>query len=255
MSAPVALRAPATRRRAMASHALRGALLSGALLAAQAAAAQTLYVGDRLQIGVHEAPSAASTIFVLIASGAALEVLERNEQMVRVRTEDGAEGWVDLRYLSEQAPGRTRVPALESQLAGAQAALAEAQAKVVALEQRSTAAPDPAAAAAAQTIPSDTLRELQSLAEENQRLKQQLAELEAVQRMALERQQAAPAHASDDAAAMTANALATHAPLPPGGRWEDWHLILVASVLLLAFAAGGWLVDWGIRRRHGGFRV
>lgn len=239
----------------MPSRTLRGALLIGALLAAQAAAAQTLYVDDRLQIGVHEAPSAASTISVLIASGAALEVLERNEQMVRVRTEEGVEGWVDLRYLSEQVPGRTRVLALESQLAGAQAALAEAQARVVALEQRSSAAPDTAAGAAAQTIPSDTLRELQSLAEENQRLKQQLAELEAVQRMARERQQDPPAHGSGAAAAMTVNALTSHAPRPPGGRWEDWHLILVASVLLLAFAAGGWLVDWGIRRRHGGFRV
>jgi hypothetical protein len=73
--------------------------------------------------------------------------------------------------------------------------------------------------------------------------------------MALERQQDAPVHGSGDAAAMSAVAFITHAPLPPGGRWEDWHLILVASVLLLAFAAGGWLVDWGIRRRHGGFRV
>jgi hypothetical protein len=26
-------------------------------------------------------------------------------------------------------------------------------------------------------------------------------------------------------------------------------------VLLLTFALGGWLVDWGVRRRHGGFRV
>lgn len=255
MSARAALRAPAARRCALPCHALLGALLAGALLAAHAAAAQTLYVDDRLQIGVHESPSAASTISELIASGTALEVLERNEQMVRVRTEAGAEGWVDLRYLSEQPPGRTLVQALESQLSGAQAALAEAQAKMVALEQRSTAVPDPAAAAA-QTIPSDTLRELQSLAEENQRLKQQLAELEAVQRMALERQQAAPAHGSGDAAApRTAVALASHVPLPPGGRWQDWHLILIASVLLLAFAAGGWLVDWGIRRRHGGFRV
>lgn len=240
----------------MPSHALLGALLTGALLAAQAVAAQTLYVDDRLQIGVHEAPSAASTISELIPSGTALEVLERNEQMVRVRTEGGVEGWVDLRFLSEQAPGRTRVQALESQLSGAQAELAEAQAKLVALEQRSTSAPDPATAADAPSIPSDTLRELQSLAEENQRLKQQLAELEAVQRMARERQQAAPAHGSGDTAAMrTAHALASHAPLPPGGRWEDWHLILIASVLLLAFAAGGWMVDWGVRRRHGGFRV
>lgn len=247
---------PAAPRPALRPHPAIVPILAGVLLAMQPAAAQveTLYVNDRLQIGVHEDASVASIIAELIPSGAVLEVLERNEQMARVRTESGTEGWVDTRFLSEQPPGRARVQTLEAELAGAQAALADAQARVVALEQRSSPAADSADAGSAQAIPSDTLRELQALAEENQRLKQQLAELQAVQRMAEERGQAAPDGAASGAP-RDATAPFTHAPIPPGGRWQDWHLILLASVLLLAFAAGGWLVDWGIRRRHGGFRV
>jgi hypothetical protein len=30
---------------------------------------------------------------------------------------------------------------------------------------------------------------------------------------------------------------------------------MFGSILLLAFAAGGYAVDWESRRRHGGFRI
>ena len=43
----------------------------------------------------------------------------------------------------------------------------------------------------------------------------------------------------------------------PLRRWSRpiYETTPVASILLLAFSAGGWLVDWGVRRRHGGFRI
>ena len=256
MSRPGRHVAPLAGGRPFLPLALLCGVLASMLLVAQSAAAQTLYVDDRLQIGLHEAPSVASIIKQLVASGTALEVLERNEQMTRVRTADGAQGWVDARFLVEQPPGRTRAQDLERELAGAQGALADAQARIVALEQR---APDSGASDAAsgtdaaQNIPSDALREMQALAQENQRLKQQLAELEAVQRMALEREQASR---SPSAAAQAASSPSLmHAAMPLGARWGYWHLVLVASVLLLAFAAGGWVVDWSVRRRHGGFRI
>ncbi|NIP45176.1 MAG: hypothetical protein GWO29_01675, partial [Gammaproteobacteria bacterium] len=37
--------------------------------------------------------------------------------------------------------------------------------------------------------------------------------------------------------------------------WTLWQWLLFASILLLAFAAGGYAVDWDSRRRHGGFRI
>jgi SH3 domain protein len=243
---------------------MRGVLAMALLASAGCAFAQageTMYVGDQFEIGVHESKSLASTITELLPSGTALEVLERDGAMVQVRTPGGESGWVDGRFLSETEPGRARVQAMEAELAGAQAALADLQAKLAALENQSPAAPE-SGDEAPTPISSDALREMQLLAQENQRLKQQVAELEAVQRMAVERGAApvaeaaaapAAAAAAPDPAAAAPESLA--ATLAHPARWETWQVLLFASVLLLAFAAGGWMVDWGIRRRHGGFRV
>jgi len=40
-----------------------------------------------------------------------------------------------------------------------------------------------------------------------------------------------------------------------GRTWTPWQWLLFGSILLLAFAAGGYAVDWDSRRRHGGFRI
>ena len=41
------------------------------------------------------------------------------------------------------------------------------------------------------------------------------------------------------------------------GGWAGliMSVLLFGSILLLAFAAGGYAVDWDSRRRHGGFRI
>lgn len=232
--------------------AIAALLMAGAL----AARAETVYVNDQLQVGVHQGKTVDTTIVELVPSGTALEVVARDGALVQVETPGGKRGWVDGRFLADSAPGRARVESLEAELAGAQAALADAQARLVALEQRQGSdAPGPNGNATPNAIPSDALREMQALAEENQRLKQQVAELEAMQRMARERASTA---AAAPAATAPAPETAQNAPAPVPellGRWETWQMLLLASVLLLAFGAGGWLVDWGIRRRHGGFRV
>jgi cell division septum initiation protein DivIVA len=100
------------------------------------------------------------------------------------------------------------------------------------------------------------LREIQLLAEENQRLKQQNAELEAVLRMTEERKSSPPAANNAVASTLPAqHAFGSAHTVIDVTMLKRWHLILLASVLLLTFALGGWLVDWGVRRRHGGFRV
>ena len=227
------------------------AVLLSPLFSAQA---QTLYVNDQFKLGLHTHPILTSTISALIPSGAKLEQIERNNGLIKVRTESGTEGWIDAKFTTETEPGGANVNAFKQELAGAQAALADAQAKIVALEQNTPATAetngDPNA------ISSDALREMQQLAEENQRLKQQIAEQEAVQRMSQEQ--------AVEVSVQTP--LAISAPPRKGPNTElleifnfatinRWHVLLFPSVLLLAFATGGWLVDWRSRRRHGGFRV
>jgi SH3 domain protein len=245
------------------------ALLAGSL-AAPLTWAQGAYVAEGLRLGVHQENRLDSPVIELLPSGTALEVLQRDGPVARVRLEDGREGWVDGDYLSESEPGAAQVLQMEAQLTAARAKLAESQAQVVALEEelaaqaerlqrRESSAGNDSPAVSTNTggaiIPSQTLREMQVLAEENQALKQQVAELQAVQQMAVEKAQAAEQ--------ALARARAAPGPVAPQAseagfsisRWERWQQILLVSALLLAFAAGGWLVDWGIRRRHGGFRV
>ena len=153
--------------------------------------AQTLYVNDRLQIGLHTQPTLSSTIAELLPSGTQLELIERNGAVAKVRTAAGVEGWVDGNYIGTDPPARPLLQAMESELAGAQAALADLQAKLVAMEQRPEHVATQRAADQSAVLPADALREMQLLAQENQRLKQQNAELDAVLRMGQEQKSAA----------------------------------------------------------------
>ena len=77
--------------------------------------AETAFVTDRLLLGVHESNSLDSAVLRLLESGDAVEVLERDGELARVRTSRGREGWVDGRYLSEVAPAAARLEAAEDQ--------------------------------------------------------------------------------------------------------------------------------------------
>ena len=234
---------------------------------ASSAIAESVYVNDSLYIGLHQDNTLASTIIELIPSGTELELLAREGKLLQVRTQTGITGWVDASYISDQAPGRAQLDTLKSRLQAETERIKELQEKLRQAEQRSqeaasqvarTAKPQPASEPA--PIPSSTLREMQTLAEENQRLKQQVAELEAMAAMAVERVQA-----NESASKLSQENLAdsgTRNPQTPASdgtfRWAGlkyWQQILFASVLLLAFAVGGWLVDLSVRRRHGGHRI
>jgi SH3 domain protein len=224
----------------------------GLLMQVAGAKAQSYYVDDRLQIGLHTQPALSSTIAELLPSGTELQLIERAGALARVRTSAGAEGWVDGNYITEEQPARVRVQAMEAELAGTQAALADLQAKLVVMEQQ----PEQATSEQPGMLPSETLREMQLLAEENQRLKQQLAEREAVLRMAQERSNATPAADEQaDTGMLAASIIDIDGEIISMELVKHWQLLLAASVLLLAFAIGGWLVDWRMRRRHGGFRL
>ncbi len=124
---------------------LRVWFLAGLLLAPLAAAAETVYVIDKLQIGLRAEADAASAAVKSLETGAALEVLERIERFVRVRDKSGAEGWVETRYVAAELPARAQLAKLQDELNRARAQLAEAQAKP------KTPAPPPAAVDDAET--------------------------------------------------------------------------------------------------------
>ncbi|MDX1434350.1 MAG: TIGR04211 family SH3 domain-containing protein [Gammaproteobacteria bacterium] len=263
---------------------MRRVLLGGALaLAALAARAETLYVIDRIDIGVHETTELDSVILEIVSTGTPLTVLRREGELVRVRTPDGNEGWVDGGYLVESEPARESVGDLQQRLSETARDLGAARAEVEVLRQRLAEArqlggagqSEAGTGASDQTVREtnetsgrlgEALDELAALAEKNQRLEQRIAELEGMRAAAeAEREQQRLELARATAEMATADPAPAPAAAPGAGPenpvlgawrpWGVWHWLLFVSLLALAGALGAYAVDWAARRRHGGFRI
>ena len=197
----------------------RTGLFALLLLCSAQACADTAYVTDVLQLGLHQAQDTSDQPFRNLASGTELEILEQLPRFARVRTVDGEEGWVRSAYLVTEQPARHRVAELEAAVADLNARLASLAAATVD-GPLAGAAGDVAAGAAAEPLASagaiqDALAELTS---ENETY---LAQLEAYR----------------------------------GSVPWSWAWPALALALLTGFVAGLWCLDAYIRRRHGGFRI
>lgn len=83
--------------------------------------AETSWVSDQFEITMRSGPSTENAIILMLPSGTALEVLERDEESgyARVQTSSGRDGWVLIRYLMRQPPARQQVADLSEQLSRA----------------------------------------------------------------------------------------------------------------------------------------
>jgi len=66
--------------------------------------AETLYVTDRILLGMHQEANETSPIIKTITSGTAATVLSRNENFVKIKLTDGSEGWVSKNFLKKEKP-------------------------------------------------------------------------------------------------------------------------------------------------------
>lgn len=199
----------------------RAGLVALLLLCSASAGAQTVYVTDLLQLGIHRAPDTSDQPFRNLASGTELEVLEQVPRFARVRTPDGEEGWVRSAFLVTEQPARHRVAELEAAVADLNARLDSVAAASVGVDEP----PEGAIAGSVTGIPGEPAPTagaiqdaLAAIESENQLYEAQLE--------------------------------AYRGSIP----WS-WVWPALALVLLAGFAAGLWCLDAWIRRRHGGFRV
>jgi uncharacterized protein YgiM (DUF1202 family) len=79
-----------------------------------AARAETLYVTDKLYLGVYQSKNGKQ--ITSITSGTALEVLEKETSWVKARLADGQEGWVKSKYLVEKEPAAITLERVEKEL-------------------------------------------------------------------------------------------------------------------------------------------
>ena len=106
------------------------------------ARAETVYVAERLRIGMRAEVAETSPVVKTVETGAPLEVIERAENFVHVRDPQGVVGWIEARYLSPELPARSQLVKLQEDLARSRSQTAEAQAQ---LKKAQTAAAEQAA--------------------------------------------------------------------------------------------------------------
>lgn len=214
--------------------------------------AETVYIDDKVVVGLHRDKDIDSPITKTLVSGTALELLKRDTPLSQVTEPGGASGWIDNRYLTDTAPGLAQLQQLQEKAGKLEAELSALKA----------AAPNASAPAGADA------QNFSALAKENEELNQQLqserlktGELQA-QAAELRNQlsQAATRSGADanDAGTGDDSAAAVPAEKPgfnPGER--GWRFILASVLVCIAvgMAGGIFFMDWLNRRRHGGFRV
>lgn len=79
------------------------------MLCMDTSSAETLYVVDHLQVRVFPEATLEGETVGLIRTGDTVELITREAEAAQVRLADGTEGWVEGKYLSEEAPAAVRL--------------------------------------------------------------------------------------------------------------------------------------------------
>lgn len=199
------------------------------LACACAARAETLFVTDRVNIGLHREADIDSPITGLVPSGTALAVTARNGELARVQATNGSSGWIEGKYLVAEKPARARARELEIETQSLRAEIARLRSENT---NQATANPDESRQLAAR-LNAQRLK----VGELTARLTELKSRLVATENRAA----VVDGQGQADRIAGLAN----------------WKTLAVASLvmLIIGMLAGAYLLDCLNRRRHGGFRV
>jgi len=66
--------------------------------------ADTRYVSDRLIISIRDGQNQDAAVLGYIETGTPVDILEEKEDLLKIRTEDGIEGWVRAQYIVSEKP-------------------------------------------------------------------------------------------------------------------------------------------------------
>ena len=103
------------------------------------AAPRQLFVSDKLVLNVYAEAHQGSARVATIETGEAVDELERSGNLIRVRLDDGREGWVGANYLTSEAPAAVRVRELQREQKSAVQAAEKSAAEMARLKQESAA--------------------------------------------------------------------------------------------------------------------
>lgn len=77
--------------------------------------ADTRYVSDMLILSLREGQGPQYEIIRTLKTGTPIEVLEESERYLRVRTQEGEEGWVEKQYISSEEPKAVLIAGLKKE--------------------------------------------------------------------------------------------------------------------------------------------
>jgi SH3 domain protein len=191
-------------------------IVGALLLLPLAVLAETAYVTDTLQLGLHQAVDTSDRPFRSLDSGQAMEVLSRTRYYAHIQLPDGTRGYVKAGFLVDSKPAKlivaetqAEVDRLTTELEEARQAFAAPAATIDALKQE---------AADLQTRLSESESNASELGEENESLRNRQSQYK--------------------------NSM----PL-------QWVAGAVGACLIGGFLLGLWWVDHRSRKRHGGIRI
>ena len=95
-----------------------------------------VYVTDELRLGLYRTEETTGRSLKTLVSGSRLEILERSLMSIRVRSEDGDEGWVKTAYVVAAEPARRRLAGLEALQAETESQLTARSAEVGQLQEQ-----------------------------------------------------------------------------------------------------------------------
>ncbi|HZD52206.1 MAG TPA: TIGR04211 family SH3 domain-containing protein [Woeseiaceae bacterium] len=180
------------------------------------AGAQTAWVTDNLQLGLHRAPDTSDRAFRTLESGQELDVLSRNRYYAQVRLPDSTVGYVKAAYLVDEKPAVLRVAEtaaenarLTEELQRVKNQFAGPAATIDALEQQ---------VAEQKSAIEEGLARIGELTEENERYARRQERYEF--------------------------------SLP-----MSWVGAALSVSLFAGFLGGMWWLDYRSRKRHGGLRI
>ena len=78
--------------------------------------AETMYVTDRILLGMHQEANETSPVIKTITSGTATTVLQRSDNFIKIKLTDGTEGWVSKNFLKKEKPATAELDLVNSKL-------------------------------------------------------------------------------------------------------------------------------------------
>ncbi|HEB55859.1 MAG TPA: TIGR04211 family SH3 domain-containing protein [Gammaproteobacteria bacterium] len=253
------------------------------MLFAPALWADSLYVTDRILLGVHKSASNDSPLLQSVPSGTSLEILAEENNFKKVRLPNGTQGWVDEAFLVNEQPAPAQYDILLAKHKRTQKQLAALQQKLKKTERELQIRQDQVSNAktsmqelkkklqhkqpAAATVEDDQKLKLAEM--EIEKLKARITELESLKQTGanIDKQKTDAAAAEKELASLrtrikvallslqgkeppTVNGMASEPPGLPGWFWGVMLLFLIAGL-----ATGIAIMDYRHRKRHGGFRI